>query len=196
MVAGIFRSRVVSQATFAVVDKERAALDGEASVVGLRRDNAGLDRKTRAPEGVRLTVRGSVDGVRSRRGSGARLRRWTKALMSSQVQIKRRPCVWAGGGRGVGLIGPERRRFTVVDRGVDRRSVERITSWTPHGLPRLLEGNRIATHVLITGFLIVALRIVQAFRTNAGGFVVESRLIYSRDTKSAPRRNQDLRAEV
>ena len=49
---GHSRARVVSQAAFAVMDKERAALDGEAGVVGLRRDDAALDRKTRAPESV------------------------------------------------------------------------------------------------------------------------------------------------
>ena len=61
------RARVVSQAALAVMDKERAALDGEAGVVGLRRDDARLDRKTRAPESVGLSIRGGVDGVRSGR---------------------------------------------------------------------------------------------------------------------------------
>ena len=51
---GHSRARVVSQAALAVMDKERAALDGEAGVVGLSRDDAGLDRKTRAPKGVGL----------------------------------------------------------------------------------------------------------------------------------------------
>ena len=69
------RARVVSQAAFAVMDEERAALDGEAGVVGFRRDDPGLDRKTRAPEGVGLSVRGGVDGVRCGRGVRPRLRR-------------------------------------------------------------------------------------------------------------------------
>ena len=49
---GHSRARVVSQAALGVMDKERAALDGEAGVVGLRRDDAGLDSETRAPKGV------------------------------------------------------------------------------------------------------------------------------------------------
>ena len=134
---GHLRARVVSQAALAVMDKERAALDGEAGVVGLRRDDAGLDRKARAPEGVGLSVRGGVDGVRSGRDGRPRLRRWTKPLMSSQRALKRRPGVWPRGRCGVGLIGPERRRFAFADRSDDRRRVERITSWTPHGSPSL-----------------------------------------------------------
>ena len=49
---GHLRARVVSQAALAVIDKERAALDGEAGVVGLGRDDARLDREARAPENV------------------------------------------------------------------------------------------------------------------------------------------------
>jgi len=54
------------------MDEERPALDGKAGVIGLRGDHAGLDRKTRAPERVRLSIRGCVDGVR--RGGGGRPR--------------------------------------------------------------------------------------------------------------------------
>ena len=68
------RARVVSQAAIAVMDKERAALDGEAGVVGLRRDDAGLDRETRAPEGVGLRIRVGVNRVRSGRDRRLRLR--------------------------------------------------------------------------------------------------------------------------
>ena len=87
------RARVESEASLAVMDKERAALDGEAGAVGLRRDDARLDRKTRAPKGVGLGVRSGVDGARRRRDGRPRLRRWTKPLMSSQVSLKRRPRV-------------------------------------------------------------------------------------------------------
>lgn len=54
---GHFRARVVSQAALAVMDKQGAALHGEAGIVGLSRDHAGLDRKTRSPEGVRTQHR-------------------------------------------------------------------------------------------------------------------------------------------
>jgi hypothetical protein len=128
---------VVSQAAFAVMDKERAALDGEAGVVRLRRDDAGLDRETRAPEGVGLGIRGGVDGVRSGRDGRLRLRRWAEPLMSLQDGLKRRSRVWPRGRGSIVLVGPERRRFAVVDRRDDRRRVEWIASWTPHGSPRL-----------------------------------------------------------
>ena len=56
------------------MDKERPALDGEAGVIGLRRNHAGLDRKARAPESVGLSIRGGVDGVRRGRGGRRRLK--------------------------------------------------------------------------------------------------------------------------
>jgi hypothetical protein len=67
------RAGVVSEAAVAVINKERAALDGEAGVVGLCRDDTGLDRKTSAPEGVGFSIRGGVDGVRCRRDGRPRL---------------------------------------------------------------------------------------------------------------------------
>jgi hypothetical protein len=103
---GHFRARVVSQAAFAIMQEERAALDGEAGVVGLGRDDAGLDRKTRAPEGVGLSIRGGVDGVRSVRDGGRRLGRWAKPHMPPQVALKRRPLVWPRGRGGIVLVGP------------------------------------------------------------------------------------------
>ena len=134
---GHSRARVVSQAALGVMDKERAALDGEAGVVGLRRDNSGLDRKTRAPESVGLSVRGGVDDVLSGRDGRPRLRGCGMPPMPSQVDFKRHPRVWPRGHRSVVLVGPERRCFAFADRGDDRRRVEWIASWTPHGLPRL-----------------------------------------------------------
>jgi hypothetical protein len=131
------RAGVVAEAAVAVVDKERAALDGQAGVVGLRRDHAGLDRKTRAPEGVGLGVRGGVNGVWSRQDGLPGPRRWAEPLMSLQDGLKRGSRVWPGSRRGVGLVCPERRRFASTDRRDDRRRVERITSWTPQ-LPACL----------------------------------------------------------
>ena len=64
---GHLRTRIVSEAALAIMDKERAALDGQAGTVGLRRDDARLDRKARAPKGVELRVRGGFDCVRSGR---------------------------------------------------------------------------------------------------------------------------------
>jgi hypothetical protein len=127
------RARVVSQAALVVMDKERAALDGEAGVVGLRRDDARLDRKTRAPEGVGFSIRGGVDDARRP------LRFWgprgvlAKPPMLSQVSLKCRPCVWPGGRRSIVLVRPKRRRFAFADRRDDRRRVEWIASWTSHG---------------------------------------------------------------
>jgi hypothetical protein len=119
------------------MDKERSTLDGEARVVGLHRDDARLDRKAFAPKGVGLGVRGGVDGVRRGPDGRPRLRRWTKPLVSSQGALKRRSRVWSRRRCGVGLIGSKRRRFAFADRSDDRRRVERVTSWTPHGSPRL-----------------------------------------------------------
>jgi hypothetical protein len=52
------------------MDKERAALDGEAGVICLGRDNARFDRKARTPDGVGLSVR---EGMKSRRNGRPRL---------------------------------------------------------------------------------------------------------------------------
>ena len=133
MADGHLSARVVSQATLAVMDKKRSTLDREAGVVGLHRDDARLDRKTRAPESVGLCVGDGVDGMRSGLGCRPRLRRWTKPLMLSQVALKRRPCIWPGSHRSIVLVRPERRRFAFAYRRDDRRRVEWITSWTPHG---------------------------------------------------------------
>jgi hypothetical protein len=134
---GRSRARVVSQAAFAVVDKERAALDGEAGVVGLCRGDARLDCKAFAPKGVGLCIGDGIDGMWSLPHDRPRLRRWTKPPMSSQVALKRRPSVWPRGDRSVVLVRPERRGFAFADRGDDRRRVERIASRSPHDLPHL-----------------------------------------------------------
>jgi hypothetical protein len=141
------RAGVVSEAAVAVINKERAALDGEAGVVGLRRDHAGLDRKASAPKGVRLGVRFGVGDVRRGGDGRPRLRRWTEPHVSLQGALKRRSRVWSRGRRGIVLVGPQRRCFAFADRGDDCRRVEWIASWTPHGSPRLYffkQENRIA----------------------------------------------------
>jgi hypothetical protein len=154
---GHSRAGVVSETTLAVLDKERATLNGQAGVVGLHRDDAGLNRKTRAPESVGLCIGDSVDGMRSGLGCQPRLRRWAEPLMPPQVALKRRARIWPYGRRGVGLIGPERRRFAFADRSDDRRRVEWITSWTPHCLPvcfLVRQENRIVVHVSIPDILL------------------------------------------
>jgi len=78
------RAGVVAEAAVAVVDKERAALDGEAGVVGLYRDHAGLNRKTSAPESIRFSVCSGVGRVRSGRTDRPRLRQ------SGGPRLKRR----------------------------------------------------------------------------------------------------------
>jgi hypothetical protein len=55
--------------------------------------------------------------------------------MSLQDGLKRRSRVWPRGRGGIVLISPERRCFASADSGDDRRRVEWITSWTPHGSP-------------------------------------------------------------
>jgi hypothetical protein len=113
-------------------------------------------RETRAPEGVGLCVRGGVDGVRSGRDGQPRLRRWTKPLMPSQVALKRRSRVWPRGHRSVFLVGLEWRCFAFADRRDDRRRVEWITPWTPHGSSRLFrvrQENRAAARVSIPDIL-------------------------------------------
>jgi hypothetical protein len=148
------RARVISQAALAVIDKERAALDGEAGVVGLRRDDARLDCKAFAPKGVGLGVCGGVDGVRSGPDGRPRLRRWTKPLVSSQGALKRRSRVWSRRRRGIVLVGRQRRCFAFVDRSDDRRRVERIASRSPHGLVSLLfrGANRVISPNAVFGF--------------------------------------------
>ena len=49
------RARIVSEAALAIVDKERAALDDQAGVVGLRRDDARLYRKAREKKLFHMT---------------------------------------------------------------------------------------------------------------------------------------------
>ncbi len=134
---GHSRARVVPQATFAVMDKERAAPDDEAGIVRLGRDDAGLDLETCAPEGIGLGIRGGVDSVQSGRGGRTRLMRWAEPLMSLQDGFKRRSRVRPCSRGGVVLIRPERRRFAFADCRDDRRRVEWIASWTPHGSPHL-----------------------------------------------------------
>src|SRR5271165_4559793 len=64
---------------------------------GLRGEDAGLDRETRAPEGVGLSIRGGVGRMRSGCGGQHKLRRWAKSLMSLQDGLKRRSRVWPRG---------------------------------------------------------------------------------------------------
>ena len=106
---------------------ERLALS--ASIVTTRDLTA-----RRAPQKAsELCVGDGVDDMRSGLGCRPRLRRWTKPLMLSQVALKRRPCIWPGSHRSIVLVRPERRRFAFAYRRDDRRRVEWITSWTPHG---------------------------------------------------------------
>jgi hypothetical protein len=51
------RAGIVSEPPLTIVDKERAAFDRKACVVGFRRDDAGLDRKPSLPKGVAFRVR-------------------------------------------------------------------------------------------------------------------------------------------
>jgi hypothetical protein len=99
---GHSRPGVVSQAAFAVIDKERAALDTEAGVVGLRSNDARLDRKARVPENVGLSICGGVAGVRSgpngrrrlMQSRGPRLKSRLPGLGRSHTSVER--VAWSG----------------------------------------------------------------------------------------------------
>ena len=127
------RARVVSEAALAVMDKERAALDGEAGVVGLHRDDARLDRKARAPESVGLQRPRRRRWHAERAGRPASAHATGRAADVFAGRSQTMPARMAGQPSSVVLVGSERRCFAFADRSDDRRRVEWITSWTTHG---------------------------------------------------------------
>jgi hypothetical protein len=113
------RAGIVSEPPLTIVDKERAAFDRKACVVGFRRDDAGLDRKPSLPKGVAFRVR-----PRLRAGVGVGYRaaiaciwplaafRWfgEGRLPQAQQSLPRRPAVRPCGCFGISAIdgGPGR----------------------------------------------------------------------------------------
>ena len=131
---GHARARIVSKPPNAIADKERAAPNRKACVVGFRGYDARLDREPSLPKGVAFRVGGRV-GYRladSRSCSVAAFRWFSeRCLPQAQQSLPRQPGIRPRSYFGVGAIDSRAGRARIEPRQ-RRRNVNRIATRPPH----------------------------------------------------------------